>query len=76
MTKPELYKEVILVRDVPADNLKKGDIGWLLDYLPHPADGEEGAILEIFDDSGASRIVTVKISAIQSLPEPATSQLQ
>jgi hypothetical protein len=42
-----LYKEVVLNRDFPQYELKKGDIAMLNDYVPHPADGEEGCILEV-----------------------------
>jgi hypothetical protein len=66
--KLELYKEVALTRDIPAENLKKGDVAILVDYVPHPTGGEEGAILEIFNAVGESiAVATVPISAIASL---------
>lgn len=64
----ELYKEVALTRDIPADNLKQGDIAVLVDFVPHPAGGEEGAVLEIFNALGESMaVVTVPVSAIAPL---------
>jgi len=67
MAKPELYTEVALTRDFPEYNLKKGDLGWLIDYLP-AVDGEEGCILEIFNAVGESiDIATVPVSAIEEL---------
>lgn len=66
--KLKLYKEVALTRDIPAENLKKGDVAILVDYVPHPTGGEEGAILEIFNAVGESiAVATVPISAITPL---------
>ena len=64
----ELYKEVALTRDIPTENLKKDDVAILVDYVPHPTGGEEGAILEIFNAVGESiAVATVPISAIAPL---------
>jgi hypothetical protein len=66
--KPELYKEVALTRDIPAENLKEGDVAIVVDYVSHPTGGEEGAILEIFNAVGESiAVVTVPVSAIAAL---------
>jgi hypothetical protein len=66
--KLELYKEVALTRDIPAENLRKGDVAILVDYAPHLTGGEEGAILEIFNAVGESiAVATVPISAIAPL---------
>lgn len=66
--KPELYKEVALTRDIPTENLRVGDVAVLVDYVPHPEGGEEGAILEIFNAIGESiAVVTVPVSAIAPL---------
>jgi len=66
--KPALYQEVALTRDLPTEKLKQGDIAMLIDYVPHPAGGEEGAVLEIFNAIGESiAIVTVPRSAIAPL---------
>ena len=68
--KPELYTRIYLVRDVPEENLKQGDIAYVIDYLPHPQGGEEGAILEIFNALGKHQaIATVPVSAIAALNE-------
>jgi hypothetical protein len=73
----ELYKEVALTRDIPAENLKKGDVAVLVDYAPHPTGGEEGAILEIFNAVGeAIAIATVPISAIASLRPSASNEFE
>ena len=47
--KINLYQEIALNRDFPEHNLHQGDIATLIDYVPHPANGEEGAILEVFN---------------------------
>jgi hypothetical protein len=66
--KPELYREVALTRDIPAENLRKGDVAVLVDIVPHPSGGEEGAILEIFNAVGESiAVTTVPISAVAPL---------
>lgn len=66
--KPELYQRVAVNRDLPAEHLKKGDVAWVIDYLPHPRGGEEGAILEVYNVLGESiQIATVPVSAIESL---------
>ena len=68
MTKPKLYEEVAIVRDIPEENLKQGDVAVVVEYVPHPTGGEEGAILEIFNAIGESvAVVAVPISAIKSL---------
>ncbi len=66
--KPALYQEIALTRDMPTEKLKQGDIAVLIDYVPHPAGGEEGAVLEIFNAIGESiAVVTVPSSAITPL---------
>jgi hypothetical protein len=65
---PELYKEVVVNRDIPQQHLKKGDTGMYIDYMEDPNGGEAGAILEIFNAVGDSiRIATVPISAIEPI---------
>ena len=68
MTKPRLYEEVALTRDMPDEELKKGDVAVVVDYLSHPSGGTEGAILEVFNAVGESvAVVAVPVSAIESL---------
>lgn len=69
MTKPKRYEEVALTCNIPEENLKRGDVAVVIEYIPHPTTGEEGAILEIFNALGESKaVVAVPISAIESLP--------
>ncbi|PSB33293.1 DUF4926 domain-containing protein [Chlorogloea sp. CCALA 695] len=64
----ELYQEVALTRDLPEHRLKAGDIAMLVDVVPHPRDGEEGCVLEVFNAIGESfTTITVPISAVEAL---------
>jgi hypothetical protein len=61
---PELYTRIMLTQDVPEATLKAGDTAMYIDFLP-AANGEAGAILEVFNAVGESvSVVTVPISAI------------
>jgi hypothetical protein len=64
----ELYRRVRLTRDFPDDRLRVGDVARLVDIVEHPADGEKGAVLEVFNVLGESiAVVTVPLSAIEAL---------
>jgi hypothetical protein len=64
----KLYQEVAVTRDMPEENLKAGDVAVLVDYVPHPRGGEEGAILEVFNAVGGTiGVATVPASAIAPL---------
>jgi hypothetical protein len=64
----ELYREVSLTRDLPEYGLRAGDIATLVDFVPHPSNGEEGCVLEIFNALGESLTeIAVPISAIETL---------
>ena len=66
--KPELYSRVVVNRDIPAEELHRGDVATVIEYLDHPGSGEEGAILEVFNVLGESLgIATVPVSAIEGL---------
>lgn len=68
MAKLELYKEVSLTKDIPKENLCKGDVATLIDRVPHPSGGEEGAVLELFNAIGESiAVVVVPLSAVAPL---------
>lgn len=66
----ELYQSVALVRDLEAHGLRRGDVATLIDRVPHPAGGEEGYVLEVFNALGESiAVVAVKASDIEPLRE-------
>lgn len=55
--KLELYQRVALCRDLPLYQLKKGDVAMLVDRVPHPNEGEDGCVLEVFNALGESILV-------------------
>ena len=55
----ELYTEVTLKINLPEYNLKKGDVATLIDFVPHPQNGEQGCVLEIFNAKGQSIAVVI-----------------
>ena len=65
----ELYKDVVLTRDVPAERLKRGDIVKLVEH--HVArDGEDGYSAEVFNAVGDTlAVITVPESALEPLRE-------
>ena len=64
----ELYHEVSLTRDLPEHGLRAGDIAILIDFVPHPSDGEEGCVLEVFNAIGESfAVIAVPSSAVEAL---------
>ena len=68
MAQLEMYKEVALTKDIPAENLRQGDVATLIDRVPHPSGGEEGAVLELFNAVGESiAVVIVPLSAVAPL---------
>ena len=68
----ELYQRVVLTKDQPQHQLTKGDIGTLIDTVPHPSGGEEGYILEIFNAKGESiAVITIPQSEVEPVPDNA-----
>ncbi len=64
----ELYQDVALTRDLPEYRLRAGDIVTVVDFIPHPAGGEEGCVLEVFNAVGESlSVITAPISAVEAL---------
>jgi hypothetical protein len=62
-----LFEEVILLSDMPAKNLKKGDVATVVEYHPVP-EGENGYSLEVFNAIGDTvAVITVPESAIKAL---------
>lgn len=55
-------------RDLPNENLRQGDVAWLLDTVSGKSGGEDGCVLEIFNVLGESiRVAIVPASAIEPL---------
>jgi hypothetical protein len=64
--KQELYKDAVLMCDVPEHRLKRGDIVKLVDHHVAP-DGTEGYSIEVFNALGDTIAVTA--SALEPLRE-------
>ena len=64
----KLYGQVKLLRDLPKDNLRAGDVATLVDIVPGPPGQPEGAVLEFFNALGQTICVTsVGINEVQPL---------
>lgn len=62
------YGRVALTRDIPTEGLRRGDIAYLLERLPHPHGGGPGCVLEVFNALGESLlVVAVPESAVEAL---------
>jgi hypothetical protein len=73
----ELYQRVVLKKDLPQHQLKKGDIGTLIDTIPHPSGGENGYILEIFNAKGESiSVITIPQSEVEPMPDNAVLSIR
>ncbi len=67
--KYELFKELVLTKDIPEKRLMKGDVATVVEYHPVP-DGEDGYSLEVFNVLGDTiDVITVPESAIELLTE-------
>ncbi len=67
--KYELFKEVVLLKNVPEKNLKKGDVATIVEHHPVP-NGKDGYTLEIFNVFGDTlTVLTVSESEIEPLKE-------
>jgi hypothetical protein len=65
--KLDLFQEVVINRDFPADNLAKGDIAILNDYVTDRS-GQEGCVLEIYTVAGDFvSVVTLPADSIEPL---------
>ncbi len=68
MTNIELYKEMALKRDIPQHRLRAGDVGTVVELLPHASGGPRGVMLEIFNAVGESiNVVTVPETDVEPL---------
>ena len=62
----KVFQKVLLNRNFPEYDLKKGDVAILVDTVSHPSGGEEGYILEVFNNAEESvDTVVVPFSAVE-----------
>ena len=67
---PNIQREFlpILISAADTNEVKRADIATLVDFLPHPAGGEDGCALEVYNAVGESiAVVAVPISAVSVL---------
>ncbi|NWG27519.1 MAG: DUF4926 domain-containing protein [Ignavibacteriaceae bacterium] len=65
--KYELYKEVVLLKDIPGKKLKKGDVATIVEHHPSSSNAD-GYSLEVFNVLGDTiAVVTVTESEIEPL---------
>jgi hypothetical protein len=65
----KLFTEVVLLKDIQAKGLKKGDVATIVEHHPI-SEGEDGYTLEVFNALGNTiAVVTVSESAIGPLTE-------
>ncbi|HEV7669969.1 MAG TPA: DUF4926 domain-containing protein [Thermoanaerobaculia bacterium] len=63
-----LYQRVALKRDLHEHNLRRGDVATLLDFVPHPENGEQGCVVEVFNALGESiAVIAVPESDLEGL---------
>jgi hypothetical protein len=66
----ELYQDMVLTRDLPAERLKRGDIVKLVEHHPGRPGQEDGYSAEVFNALGNSiAVITVPESALEALRE-------
>ncbi len=59
MSRPKLYDDVVLTRDIDEHGLKRGDVATFIDTAPHPQGGPDGLILEVADAAAGSLGVVI-----------------
>ena len=65
----ELFKEVVLTKDIPERKLKRGNVATVVEHHP-VSDGEDDYSLEIFNVLGDTiAVITVPESAIELFTE-------
>ncbi len=65
--KYELYKEVVLLKDIPEKKLKKGDVATIVEYHPSKT-SSDGYTLEVFNTIGDTiAVLSVSEAEIETL---------
>lgn len=63
-----LHQRVVLKRDIAEHQLCAGDVAYLVDFVPHPAGGEQGCVVEVFNALGESlAVAVVPVSDVEPL---------
>lgn len=65
----DLYQEIVLKYDIPNENIKKGDVATIVEYISSNS-GEGGYCLEVFNVLGDTiKVITVSESDIELMNE-------
>lgn len=70
--KIELYKEIVITKDLPEYNLRKGDVVVVVEHLPATPGSsiEEGYALEVFNNTGKTKdVIMVPASVVKLIIE-------
>ena len=66
----EMFERVVLAQDLPADGLKAGDVGVIVEEHPAMAEVPDGYELEIFAATGETlAVVSVPATSIRKATE-------
>jgi hypothetical protein len=67
MPELELYKDAILTTDIPAEDLRAGDVGTIVERHQVPGVAEVGYSVEFFDMTGLTvAVVTIPASSLRA----------
>ena len=62
----ELHQRVVLTQDLPAEGLRAGDVGVIVEHYPEKGDVPEGYELEFFSAAGQTiAVVSVPTTAVR-----------
>ncbi len=53
----ELYKQIVLSRDLPEENLQRGDVATIVEVIEK--ENKTGYCLEFFDNDGNTKVIVV-----------------
>jgi len=64
--KPAAFQRVVLLEDVPEDDLRAGDVGVVVEHYPAREDTPEGFEVEVFSAAGQTiAVVSVPATAVR-----------
>ncbi len=70
MTSPSLFERVVLLRDLPAEGLRAGDVGTIVERHPASDHASEGYEVEFFAANGETvAVASVPADAIRPATE-------
>jgi len=71
--RPEPFEEVEIIRDDAAQHLTAGQRGYLVEWVPHPHGGEDGAVIELVGNADRDDpVVIVPQSGVRAASQSPT----